>query len=47
MANAVLLYTTALLLLAAIRVSRGEIIVEEYLWVPEVILKGSGLRVPF
>jgi formate hydrogenlyase subunit 3/multisubunit Na+/H+ antiporter MnhD subunit len=46
-ANAALLYTTALLLLAAIRVSRGEIIVEEYLWVPQVILAGTGLRVPF
>lgn len=47
MANAALLYTTALLFIAAIRVPRGEIIVEEYVWVPEVILKGSGLRVPF
>lgn len=46
-ANAALLYTTALLLLATIRVSRGEIIVEEYLWVPQVILEGTALRVPF
>jgi len=46
-ANATLLYTTALLLIAAIRVSRGEIIVEEYLWVPQVILDGTALRVPF
>jgi NADH:ubiquinone oxidoreductase subunit 5 (subunit L)/multisubunit Na+/H+ antiporter MnhA subunit len=33
-ANAALLYTTALLFLAAVRVSQGEVIVEEYVWVP-------------
>jgi formate hydrogenlyase subunit 3/multisubunit Na+/H+ antiporter MnhD subunit len=46
-ANASLLYTTALLFIAAIRVSQGEVIVEEYVWVPQVILAGTSLRVPF
>ena len=46
-ANVALLYTTALLFIAAVRVSRGEIIVEEYAWVPEIMLRGTGLRVPF
>ena len=46
-ANIALLYTTALLFIAAIRVSQGEIIVEEYVWVPKVIFKDTSLRVPF
>jgi formate hydrogenlyase subunit 3/multisubunit Na+/H+ antiporter MnhD subunit len=46
-ANAALLYTTALLFIAAVRVSQGEIIVEEYVWVPEIMLAGTDLRVPF